>query len=410
MPGVNRKPSSRVTPKKTANKGKVGAVHPGGPTTDAAGGRLPLVLKAGQRKPVNLDEFEVAARLRMSPLAYGYVSGGAGDEHTVVANREAFAAIRLKPRVLVDVSHVDTRVTLLGQSLAHPILLAPTAYHKLSHPQGERACALGAAAAEAVMVVSSFASTAVEAIAEAAKASGALAGTTLWFQLYINPDRAFTRDLVARAAAAGCRALCLTVDSPVFGTRDREARLQFQLPRGVVAENLKALGEKAERSGHVSGDDVVYSPMVDCLTWKDVDWLCSLTKLPVLLKGILTAEDAKLAVEHGAAGIIVSNHGGRNLDTVPATIDALPGVVEAVRGALPVLLDGGIRRGTDVFKALALGANAVLIGRPYVYGLAVGGAAGVAEVVRMLRDELRAAMALCGTPTIAEITRRSIWE
>ncbi len=203
MPGVNRKLKSRTTPKKPANKGKVGAVRTGGATAGAPGGRLPLVLKAGQRKPVNLDEFEVAARQRMSPLAYGYVAGGAGDERTVVANREAFAAIRLKPRVLVDVSHVDTRVSLLGQSLAHPILLAPTAYHKLSHPQGERACALGAAAAEAVMVVSSFASTAVEAIAEVAKASGASAGTTLWFQLYINPDRAFTRDLVARAEAAG---------------------------------------------------------------------------------------------------------------------------------------------------------------------------------------------------------------
>lgn len=354
-----------------------------------------------RRWPVNFEEFEVAAAHRLSPMAYGYIAGAAGDERTKRRNQEAFATIRLKPRVLVDVSRLDTGIRLLGQSLDFPILLAPTAYHKLAHPRGECETARGAAAAGALMVVSTLASTPVEEIAKAAR-------TPLWFQLYVHRDRGFTRDLVARVQAAGCRALCLTVDSPVFGVRDRETRERFCLPAGMAAEHFKPLGSDAQ-SGHV-GADTVYSPVTDAaLDWKDVAWLCSLAKVPVLLKGILTPEDTRLAVEHGAAGIIVSNHGGRNLDTVPATIEALPGVAEAAQGCIAVLLDGGIRRGTDVLKALALGAQAVLVGRPCLYGLAVGGAAGVTEVIRRLRDELRAAMALCGTPTIASITRETIW-
>jgi 4-hydroxymandelate oxidase len=228
-------------------------------------------------------------------------------------------------------------------------------------------------------------------------------------QLYVNPDRAFTRELVRRAEAAGYGALCLTVDSPVFGARNREERAGFRLPAGATAENLTALGGAAQKTLHTATDGV-YSPIVDpSLQWKDVDWLCSFAKLPVVLKGILSPEDARLAVEHGAAAVIVSNHGGRNLDSAPATIEALPRVAEAVEGRIPLLLDGGIRRGTDVLKALALGARAVLIGRPYVWGLAVGGAEGVTEIVRILRDEFRSAMALCGTPSLAQITRDAIW-
>jgi 4-hydroxymandelate oxidase len=199
------------------------------------------------------------------------------------------------------------------------------------------------------------------------------------------------------------------VDSPVFGTRNRETRMGFALPPGVAMENLKALGRGVQATLHAAADGV-YSDIVDpSLQWKDVDWLCSFSKLPVVLKGILAAEDARKAVEHGAAAVIVSNHGGRNLDTVPATIEALPGVVAAIQGRIPVLLDGGIRRGTDVLKTLAHGAQAVLIGRPYVWGLTVGGAAGVAEAVRILRDEFRSAMALCGTPSLARITREALW-
>jgi 4-hydroxymandelate oxidase len=352
--------------------------------------------------PVNLEDFEIAAKRRLTPMAFAYIAGGAGDERTMRRNTEAFGGIRLKPRVLVDVSKVDPSVTVLGQSLPHPILLAPTAYHKLAHREGELATVSGAAAASATLVVSSYATTAIEQIARAAK-------QPLWFQLYVHPDRGFTRDLVARAAAAGCRAICVTVDSPVFGSRNRESRTRFRLPRGVSTEHFKTLGGGAPWAAHVS-DDGVYSPIIDAsLQWKDIAWLCTLTDLPVILKGILTPEDARLAIEHGAAGIIVSNHGGRNLDTLPATIEALPGVAAAVDGRITVLFDGGIRRGTDVLKAIALGAKAVLIGRPYVWGLAVGGAAGVTEVVRILRDELRAAMALCGVPDIARITRDVIW-
>ena len=365
--------------------------------------RLRQAVEASARWPVNLDDFEAAARPRLTPMAYGYIAGAAGDELTAGRNRQAFANIRLKPRVLIDVSHLDTRIELLGQKLDFPILLAPVAYHKLAHPDGELATARGAGLAGAALVVSTYATVALEKVAQAAT-------TPLLMQLYVNPDRMFTRELVRRAEDAGYRALCLTVDSPVFGARNREQRAGFALPRGARAENLQSLGKDVQDILHAADSGGVYSPIVDpSLQWKDVDWLCSFTKLPVVLKGILAPEDAQIAMEHGAAAIIVSNHGGRNLDTVPATIEALPEVLEAIQGRIPVLLDGGIRRGTDVLKALALGAKAVLIGRPYAWGLAVGGAAGVAEVVRILRDEFRAAMALCGTRSLEKITRETLW-
>ena len=362
----------------------------------------PAQAREARRWPVNLDDFEPAAKRQLAPAAYAYIAGAAGDELTMRRNRQAFADIRLKPRVLVDTGHLETRIELLGRQLDFPILLAPVAYHKLAHPQGELATVRGAGMAGTVLIVSTYATVALEKIAQAASGP-------LWMQLYVNPDRAFTRELVRRAEAAGYGALCLTVDSPVFGTRNREERAGFRLPAGAELENLKPLGRAVQKSLHAAADGV-YSPIVDpSLQWRDVDWLCSFAKLPVVLKGILAPEDARLAVEHGAAAVIVSNHGGRNLDTVPATIEALPGVVQAVQGRIPVLLDGGIRRGTDVLKALALGAQAVLIGRPYIWGLAVGGAVGVAEIVRILRDEFRSAMALCGTPSLARITREALW-
>jgi 4-hydroxymandelate oxidase len=359
-------------------------------------------VKAARHWPVCLEDFEGAALKRLSTIAHAYISGAAGDELTASRNRAAFSAIRLKPRVLVDVSAVDTRLKLLSDKLDFPILLAPVAYHKLAHPQGELATVRGAALARAAMVVSTYATIALEEVAKAASAP-------LWMQLYVNPDRGFARELVRRAEAAGYSALCLTVDSPVFGTRNREERARFCLPAGVTLANLRSLGPKVQQALHGTSDGV-YSPIVDpSLQWKDVDWLCSFAKLPVVLKGILAPEDARLAVEHGASAVIVSNHGGRNLDTVPATIEALPGVVEAVAGRIPLLLDGGIRRGTDVLKALAVGAQAVLIGRPYIWGASVGGAEGVAQVVRILRDEFRAAMALCGIPCLSQITSEVIW-
>jgi 4-hydroxymandelate oxidase len=366
------------------------------------GERRPSSASRAVRWPVNLEDFEAAARPRLTPSAYSYIAGAAGDELTASRNREAFSSVRLKPRVLVDASHIDTRIELLGSALDFPILLAPVAYHKLAHPDGELATVRGAGMTGAILVVSTYATVSLEKIAKAASGP-------LWMQLYVSPDRAFTRELVRRAEAAGYGALCLTVDSPVFGTRNREQRDGFSLPAGARTENLSALGKNVQATLHAAIDGV-YSPIVDpSLQWKDVDWLCSFAKLPVVLKGILSPEDAQLAVEHGAAAVVVSNHGGRNLDTLPATIEALPGIVEAVQGRIPVLLDGGVRRGTDVLKALALGAKAVLIGRPYTWGLAVGGAAGVAEVVRILVDEFRAAMALCGTCSLKRITPEALW-
>lgn len=335
-------------------------------------------------------------------MAYNYIAGAAADEVTLRRNRECYDAIRLKPRVLVDVSKLDTTLELCGQKLDFPILLAPVAYHKLVHPEGERATARGAGAARATLVVSSFATTAIEKVAQAAT-------SPLWFQLYVQRDRAFTRDLVQRAEAAGCRAICVTVDTPVGGARNREMRDRFHLPPGVEVENLHPLGRKAKRSGHVGGSGIYSMGLDPTFTWEGIEWIRSIAKAPVLLKGILAPEDARLAVQHGAAGILVSNHGGRNLDTLPATIEALPRVIEAVEGSVPVLVDGGVRRGTDIVKALAFGARAVLIGRPYLWGLAVGGAGGVEQVVKTLRMEFEAAMALCGTPTLAKFTRQVLW-
>jgi 4-hydroxymandelate oxidase len=356
----------------------------------------------GVGSPVNLFEYEELARQRLPQMTYDFVAGAAGDELTFRRNRESFDTMRLKPRVLVDVSHLDTQLELFGQKLDFPILLAPTAYHKLMHPEGEAATARGAGAAGATLVVSSFATTAIEDVGKAATGK-------LWFQLYVQEDRGFTRELVQRAESAGCKAITITVDTPVIGVRNREQRDQFHLHPGLQIENLKSILSNAQHPGS-GGESGIFSAILDPkLTWEGIDWIRSFAKVPVLLKGILNPEDAKLAVQHGVSGILVSNHGARNLDTVPSTLDALPRVVEAVEGRIPVLMDGGVRRGTDVVKALALGAKAVLIGRSYLWGLSVGGAAGVENVVKILRSEFLAAMALCGTPSLANIDRNVIW-
>jgi 4-hydroxymandelate oxidase len=337
-------------------------------------------------------------------MAWEYITGGAGDEHTLRWNEEAFQHIRLTPRVLVDVSAIDTRLHLFGRELPHPVLLAPTAYHRLLHPDGELATARGAGEAGAVLVTSSLANTSVEDVARAATGP-------VWFQLYTQTDRGFTRELVERAESAGCEALCVTVDTPVLGARNREARARFALPPELELPNLHGLRVLAANPSHRPRDGQIYSAVLDStLTWKDVEWLCGFARIPVLLKGIMDPDDGAHAVDAGVDGIIVSNHGARNLDTVPATITALPSVVERVAGRVPVLVDGGIRRGTDILKALALGAAAVLVGRPYLYGLAVGGSQGVAQVVNILRTELEMAMALTARPTLASIDRSVLWE
>ena len=350
---------------------------------------------------LDIPDFERAAQTVMSPMAWAYVAGAAADELTLRWNHEAYEKIRLKPRALVDVSQLDTSVTILGRKLAFPILLAPTAYQKLSHPDGELATVKGAADAGATLVLSTMSTVSIEDVAAVAK-------TPLWFQLYVQPDREFTRQLVQRAEAAGYEALVVTVDTPALGPRYRELRAKFNLPPGIERANLR--GRPTATGGQRATEASIFSATLDPkLTWKDIDWLRSLTKLPVLLKGIQNPDDAERAVGSGVAGVIVSNHGARNLDTGPATIDALPGVVAKIGGKLPVLVDGGIRRGTDVFKALALGANAVLIGRPYVFGLAVDGAHGVARIVTILRRELESAMASCGRTSIAAIDPSVIW-
>jgi 4-hydroxymandelate oxidase len=359
--------------------------------------------------PACLADFEVLAKEHLSHMTWEYISSGAADENTLRWNREAFERLLLKPKVLVDVSQIDTQVTLFGEEHAFPILLAPTAYHKLMHPEGEVATARGAAKAGATMVLSSFSTVSIEEVAAASKAR-------LWFQIYAQTDHGFTRDLIQRAEAAGCSALCLTVDTPILGARNREDRCNFALPEGMGRahlQDLKIEGQdiSALHSAHRTMDEhSIYTAMLDAaLGWKDIEWLLSFAKVPLLLKGVLNPADAARAVGAGVSGIIVSNHGGRNLDTIPATIDALPLVAEKVAGRIPILMDGGIRRGTDVLKAIALGARAVLIGRPQLYGLVAAGSEGVARVIEILRRELEMAMALTGRPTIAAIDHSVLW-
>jgi 4-hydroxymandelate oxidase len=362
----------------------------------------PRTAAAPAAEPITLADFEPLAKRRMTHMAYEYVAGGAGDEITLRDNQAAYDRLRLHPRVLVDVSAIDTRLTLFGQALDFPILLAPTAYHRLVHPDGEIATVRGAGDAGATLVASAFATTSIEDMARAAQ-------RPLWFQLYVNKDRGFTRDLVARAESAGCRAVCVTVDTPTTGLRHRETRSNFALPPGVERSNLKGLGTATASASHRPNEKTIYSAVLDpSLTWKDIEWLRGISRVPLLIKGVLSPEDAARGADTGV-GIIVSNHGARNLDTAPATIDALPRVADAVAGRVPILVDGGIRRGNDVLKALASGAAAVLIGRPYLFGLAVEGSKGVAKVVRILRRELEIAMALTGRRELKEIDRSVLW-
>lgn len=340
---------------------------------------------------LSLRDYEERARAVLPHAAFEYIASGAADEHTLGWNEEAWAKIRLGPRVLVDVTRLDTRVTLFGDTLPFPILLAPTAYHRMIHPDGEREVARGAGEAGATFVVSSSATTSVEEIAQVATGP-------LWFQLYFWQDRGFTRELVGRAESAGCRALCVTVDTPTLGARDRQRRAKFALPPGMETPHTPPLALRPD-------------PTRDrAVTWADVEWLRSFTRIPLLLKGVLDPDDAERAINEGAEGIIVSNHGARNLDTLPPTADALGPVAARVNGRVPVLVDGGIRRGTDALKALALGANAVLIGRPYLYALGVGGAAGVRHVVEILRSEFDMALALTGRPCVANVDRSVLWD
>jgi 4-hydroxymandelate oxidase len=351
---------------------------------------------------LNVHDYERAARERMEHAAFEYYAGAACDERTLAENCRAFARILIRPRVLVDVSRIDLATRVLGESIEMPIMLAPTAFNRLAHPDGECAAVRAAGGAGTVMIASTLSTCTLEEIAAAA--TGAV-----WFQLYVYKDREVTKDLVARAEQAGYRALVLTVDTPLLGRRERDVRNRFALPEHLSIANFASLKTDASRWGEKSSFGAYVHDLFDAsLTWEAVSWLRSLTKLPILLKGILTAEDARLAVDHGAAGVIVSNHGGRQLDDSTPSIVALPEVAEAVDGRAEVLMDGGIRRGADALKALALGARAVLIGRAYLWGLAADGEQGVRSVLSLLRAELRLAMALAGRPTIASIDRSAV--
>jgi isopentenyl diphosphate isomerase/L-lactate dehydrogenase-like FMN-dependent dehydrogenase len=347
---------------------------------------------------LNVRDYERAAEARLDPGTFGYIAGGANDEWTMRENLAAFNRWVLRPRTLVDVSEVRTATKVLGTEVALPVLVGPTAFQRMAHPDGERAMARAAAAAGTVMCLSTLATGTIEEVGTAA-GDGAR-----WFQLYWSTDRGFVQDVVERAAAEGYGAVVLTVDLPVLGRRERDLRTGFEIRDDVPVPAFLAL---AEGAGSVSPADINW--VVDnSLNWRDLEWLRSVSSLPLVVKGILTAEDAVLACKAGAEAVVVSNHGGRQLDGVAASIDALPEVVEAVGDRAEVLMDGGIRRGTDVLKALALGAQAVLVGRAPLYGLAVGGAEGVERVLALLREELVLALALCGCAAPAEVTRAHV--
>ncbi len=354
-------------------------------------------------EPINIFELEAIAREKLSREAYDYYASGAHDEVTLRENRAAFDRLAIAYRVLVDVSRRELATTVLGQPVAMPVLVAPTAFHRLATPEGEIATARAAGAAGTVMILSTLSNTPVEEVVAAASGP-------VWFQLYVYRDRKATEGLVRRAEAAGCRALVLTVDAPFLGRRERDVRNRFRLPPGLAVANMLPEGYgEVPMAAADSGLAAYVAALIDPgLSWRDVAWLRSITGLPVVVKGIVRPDDAVRAAEAGAAGVVVSNHGGRQLDTSPATIEVLPEVVDALAAhghRIEVLMDGGVRRGTDVLKALALGARAVLAGRPVLWGLAADGEAGAALALRLLRDELDLAMALAGAPTVAAITR-----
>lgn len=336
---------------------------------------------------VNLHDYEQRAHERLSAGALAYFAGGANDERTLIDNRAAFARRRILPRVLRDVSHVDPSVEILGRRWPWPIWIAPTAFQRLAHPDGELATARAAAARDVTMTLSTIASTDLTEVA-------AVRGPH-WFQVYLPADVGARRAHVERAVAAGYEALVLTVDLPRLGRRERDIRVGFRVPDEIGVPSIAA-------AAGVSLADSLSVPFVERLTWDDVRWLADFG-LPVIVKGILHPDDARLAVEHGAAAIDVSNHGGRQLDAAVASLDALPAVAEAVDRRIPVLMDGGVRRGTDVLIALALGATAVGIGRPVLWGLAVNGEAGVGHVLDLLTAETELAMALAGAASVADL-------
>jgi 4-hydroxymandelate oxidase len=347
--------------------------------------------------PLSAADYERLAEERLAPGAWAYLAGGSGDEWTLRENRAAFERRTFRPRVLRDASEVTTATTVLGAPLDLPVLIAPVAYQQLYNPDGECATARAAAAAGTGICVSTFTTRSHEEIAVAAP------GVTQWCQLYVFQDRGVTREHLAGAEAAGCSAVVLTVDTPRLASRERDVRVGFEVPADLPLPYARSAVGAAP-----SNPAEQFSLLDASVSWRDLEWIAAEGRLPVVLKGIVTAEDAQLALEHGAAAIVVSNHGGRQLDGVPATLEALPEVVDAVEGRIEVLLDGGIRRGTDVAKALALGARAVLAGRAPMFGLAAAGEDGVRHVLELLREELTLTLCLLGCSSPEEVTRAHV--
>jgi len=355
--------------------------------------------------PLNLNDFEALAKPKLQEMVYGYYVSGSDEQVTLSDNRQAYNSIKLRPRMLAGVGQRDTSTRVLGQQLSSPVMIAPMGFMQLAHPDGELAMARAAASRQVPMILSTAANHTIEQVA------GASDGLK-WFQLYVYKDRAVTQRLVERAEQAGYQALVLTVDVPVLGRREADIRTGFHLPDGLTMANL--MGDEMADIRHVVGDSGLNAYLKGLwdanLDWSIIAWLKSITSMPILVKGILRGDDALLALDHGADGIIVSNHGGRQLDTAPATIMVLQEIVDAVAGRADILLDGGIRRGTDIIKALAIGAKAVLIGRPMMWALAYEGQAGVEYALDLILAELDNAMALCGCPSIVEITPDLLWK
>ena len=349
---------------------------------------------------ITIHDYEREALEKLDVLTRDYYYGGSEDESTLRANRAAFEQVRLRPRALVDVSNISLETTILGQTMPMPLLVAPSAYHRLAHDEGECATVRGVSAVNTAMIVSTLGTCSLEEIA-------AVGSCPLWFQLYVYKDRSVSEQLVRRAEAAGYQALVLTVDTPRLGQRERDLRNGFGLPAHLRMANFSDGSDDLSHTQEegTSGLAAHAMAMFDAsLTWEAVSWLRSITRLPVIVKGIMHGDDAQLAVKHGAAAVIVSNHGGRQLDGALATLEALPEVVAGANGGCEVYVDGGVRRGTEILKCLALGANAVLVGRPVLWGLAVNGADGVQHVLTILRDELERAMALSGVASVKAIT------
>ncbi len=371
--------------------------------TQSASPRLPP-LTTIPAQIASLADYESYARERVDPASWAYLNSAAADQLTRCANREAWDSIRLLSRNMRPMKGGNTQLELFGVTYLHPIFIAPVAYHRLAHPDGERATALAAEAMHAGMMLSTFSSISLETVAAGTRAP-------LWFQLYIQSDKTATQALITRAEQAGYRALVVTIDAPVTGMRNAEQRAGFTLPGDVTAANLAGMPVTPAFHAIPGTSPLFGSDMVNTLpTWDDIAWLVSNTHLPVLVKGVMNPADARDAISAGVAGIIVSNHGGRVLDTQPATVEALPAVARSVDGRVPILVDGGIRRGTDIVKALALGASAVMIGLPIIHGLAAAGAPGVAHVLHILRTELEMAMMLCGCKALGEISSDVIWQ